>query len=307
MFQRSSEAGARGDLWANEKGLMSLWRATDSRTMDSIPRTHGSATSAGFGTLERQREWLANLVGVLLAAMCLTLLAVSGGGGFDALRLASRWPALIGLLGLVVIFILYNHHKQRQLAALERRLRDAAVREASLQARFTELAFLFDTSTQLQLRLDLSSMLELATQRLASCLEASQCSIMLRNDESGLLEVKAAGGVDAQLVAGAKTRPGEGIAGHVYASGEILLLTPEVMARRFPEHVKRGRSIASALCVPLRFRGSSIGVVSVARASGEPFGEEHARMLATFAEHCAATLVKTEHHREVLRQVHKAA
>jgi transcriptional regulator with GAF, ATPase, and Fis domain len=263
--------------------------------------------SAGFTKLERQRRWLTNLVGLLLTAMCLTLVTLSGGQGIEGLRLAARWPALVGLLGLVVIFILYTHHKHRQFAQLERRLRDAALREASLQARFTELAFLFDTSTQLQLRLDLSSMLELATQRLASCLEASQCSIMLRNEETGMLEVKAAGGVDAQLALGAKTKPGEGIAGHVYASGETLLLTPEVMAKRFPRHVKRGRTIASALCVPLRFRGTSIGVVSVARTQGEPFDEAHTRMLEAFAEHCAATLVKTEHHREVLKQVQKAA
>jgi transcriptional regulator with GAF, ATPase, and Fis domain len=263
--------------------------------------------TAGFHALDRRRTWLTYMVALLLTATCLTLVLVTGWQSADGLRWQARWPSLVGLFGLMVIFVLYTQYKHRELAALEMQLRDAAVREASMQARFTELSFLFDTSTQLQLRLDLSSMLELATQRLASCLDATQCSIMLPNEETGLLEVRAAGGVDAQLVAGARVKPGEGIAGLVFASGEALVLTPEVMAKRFPEHVKRGRTIASALCVPLRFRGTPIGVVSVARASGDPFGEIHARMLETFAEHCAATVVKTEHHQDVLEQMKRTA
>ena len=261
----------------------------------------------GYRFLDSQRRILSGLGGLLMTAICLTLVLVSWWQSPEGFNLKARWPSLVGLLGLVVVFVLYSQHKHRQLGELERKLRDAAVREASMQARFTELAFLFDTSTQLQLRLDLSSMLELATQRLSSCLEASQCSIMLHNPVSGMLEVRAAGGVDSVLVKGAQVEPGKGIAGHVFATGETLLLTPQVMAERFPDEIKHGRTIASALCVPLRFRGTSIGVVSVARTGGEPFGETHARMLETFGEHCAATVVKTEHHQEVLRQVKKAA
>ena len=268
--------------------------------------TEGAA-SRGYRFLDSQRRLWSGLAGLLMTAICVTLVLVSWWQSPEGFSFRTRWPSLVGLLGLVLVFVLYSQHKHRQLGELERRLRDAAVREASMQARFTELAFLFDTSTQLQLRLDLASMLELATQRLASCLEATQCSIMLHNPATGMLEVRAAGGVDSVLVSGARVEPGKGIAGHVFASGETLLLTPQVMAERFPDEIKHGRTIASALCVPLRFRGASIGVVSVARAGGEPFGETHARMLETFGEHCAATVVKTEHHQDVLRQVKKVA
>ena len=265
------------------------------------------AASRGYRFLDSQRRLLSGLGGLLMTAMGLTLVLLSWWQSPEGFNLKTRWPSLVGLLGLVLIFVLYSQHKHRQLGDLEKKLRDAAIREASMQARFTELAILFDTSTQLQLRLDLSSMLELATQRLISCLDATQCSIMLYNPAKGLLEVRAAGGVDAVLAKGARVEPGQGIAGHVFASGETLLLTPEVMAERFPDEIKHGRTIASALCVPMRFRGNSIGVVSVARTGGEPFGETHARMLQTFGEHCAATVVKTEHHQEVLLQMKKAA
>lgn len=260
-----------------------------------------------FEKVDQQRSRLALLGGIVMAAMCGALILVSWGGEGASLDLGRRWPTLVGLAGLVLLFVLYNHHRYRQLAILEQRLRDLAVREASLQARFGELSFLFDTSTQLQLRLDLQSMLDMAVQRLIPCLDAHQASIMLFDDTSGTLEVKAAAGVDAQLVIGGRVKPGEGIAGHAFSTGEALNLTPESMANRFSEHRKQGRKIAGGLCVPMRFRGTPIGVVSVSRSTGEAFSDLHLKMLASFAEHCAASVLKTHHHHEMLKQVRRVA
>ena len=260
-----------------------------------------------FEALQRQRGRLLWAAGFLLLLMCGTLVLIIGledGGRFD---LAKRWPTLSSLVGLVTIFVLYAQHKHQELAALETELRQLAVREATAQTRFTELSFLFDISTQLQLRLDLPSMLELAVQRLLPCLDGHQASIMLHDTESGMLEVKATAGGDSALVSGVKIPAGEGIAGHVFLTGETLILTPEIISRRFPEMVKPIRSIASGLCVPMRFRASSIGVIAVTRNEGEPFGPMHAKMLEAFAEHCAATIVKTHHHHEMLQHVRRAS
>jgi adenylate cyclase len=263
--------------------------------------------SKRFETLERQRGSLLWATGLLLLFMCATLVLiidVEDGGRLD---LVKRWPSLLSLVGLVLIFVLYVQHKHQQLAALETELRDLAVREATVQARFTELSFLFDISTQLQLRLDLPSMLDLAVQRLLPCLDGNQASIMLHDPQSGLLEVKATAGGDSGLIRGATIPAGEGIAGHVFLTGETLMLTPDVIAQRFPYEVKPTRNISSALCVPMRFRGSSIGVIAVTRNDGEPFGQTHAKMLSAFAEHCAATVVKTHHHHDMLEQIRRTA
>jgi transcriptional regulator with GAF, ATPase, and Fis domain len=261
-----------------------------------------------FESLDRQRGRLLTLVGSVLTLTCAALVVMSWeeeGLGFEGFE--HRWPTLVGLFGLVLIFVLYVQNKHRQMLIMERRMREMAVREARLSARFTELSFLFDISTQLQLRLDLQGMLDLAVQRLIPCLDAHQASIMLHDPATDCLEVKASAGIDSALVANAKIKPGEGISGHVFASGETLILTDDVMEKRFSGDVKRGRRIASGLCVPMRFRGTPIGVVSVSRTSGENFADLHARMLETFAEHCAATVVKTNHHHELLKQVKAAA
>lgn len=262
-----------------------------------------------FTAVDRQRNVMLWLGGITLTSMCAALVLVtwtSAGASID-FDFAQRWPTLVGLSGLVLIFVLYMQHKHQQLAAMEARMRELAVRGAALQARFGELSFLFDVSTQLQLRLDLPSMLDLAAQRLLSCLDATQSSIMLYNEDQGVLEVKAAAGVDQPLVKDARVAPGEGIAGYAYARGESLLLTPKLMKERFSAHEKRARSIVSGLSVPMRFRGDPIGVINVTRTSGDPFDESHVKMLETFAEHCAATVVKTHHHHEMLRHVKQAA
>lgn len=261
-----------------------------------------------FDQVERRRGRLLGLAGLVLMVMCATLLLVtwsSQGISFE-FSFEQRWPTLAGLAGLVVLFVLYGQSQHRELAALERRLRDLAVREAAMQARFAELSFLFDTSTQLQLRLDLAGMLELAVQRLVPCLDAHQASIMLFDESTGMLEVVATAGADASRAAGARAKPGEGIAGQVFNTGETLLLTPEVLRERFPNRFEKGREVGSAVCAPMRFRGGTIGVVCVSRTDGESFQRSHADMLARFAEHCAATVVKTHHHQQLLAQVRKA-
>lgn len=260
-----------------------------------------------FESLNRHRARLLGSEGILLVATCATLILIAWGEDGGRFNIERRWPTVTGLFGLVTLFALYAQHKHRQLASLETRLRDLAVREAGVKARFTELSFLFDITTQLQLRLDLNGMLELASQRLLPCLDAHQASIMLHDPDTGLLHVRAATGVDTVLIKNAASRPDEGIAGHVFSTGESLILTDELMRRRFPQEIKHGRRIASGLCVPMRFRGTPMGVVSVTRTTGEPFTELHAKMLEVFGEHAAATVVKTQHHQELLKQVRSAA
>src|SRR5262249_47237071 len=135
-----------------------------------------------------------------------------------------------------------------------------------------------------------------------------QASIVLHDKESGMLEVKARAGGDSALLPDAVAPMDEGIVGHVFTTGETLMLTAEMMADRFPDEAERATAtVASTLCVPMRFRDRSIGVILVTRKDGDPFGPMHAQMLTAFAEHCAATVVKTHHHHEMLAQMRKAA
>jgi len=85
-------------------------------------------------------------------------------------------------------------------------------------------------------------------------------------------------------------------------------LNPQEMRAKFAQEVKLGRQIISALSVPLRFQGTTLGVFNVCRVGeGEEFTTFHARLLQSFAEHCAAAIVKHQHYRRVFGSDRKAA
>jgi hypothetical protein len=148
--------------------------------------------SKPFETLQRQRGSLLGAAGLLLLFMSTTLvliIAFEDGGRLD---LAKHWPSLTGLLGMVLVFVLYVQHKHQQLAAIERQLHELAVREATSQARFHELSSLFETSTQLQLRLDLPSMLDSGGAAAAALLGRPSGHDRAPQEGTGLLEIATA-------------------------------------------------------------------------------------------------------------------
>jgi transcriptional regulator with GAF, ATPase, and Fis domain len=260
----------------------------------------------------RQRRWIWALGAILLLSLTATVVLLSwimgkGEGGW-LVTPESRWPMLLGLVGLVLIFVIYIFVKQRQLDAIEARVRQLMVREAALRAHISELSAIFDAATQLAEKLDLRGTLELAARRILPCLEADLSSIMLLNPQTGCLEVKAVAGAEARQVEGRATKPGEGIAGLVYSTGESLVLNPDQLRSGFAQEFHLGRKPVSGLCVPLRFQGNTLGVFNVCRLEGsEAFTAVHARMLETFAEHCAAAVVKTFHFRRQSQSPPQAA
>ena len=73
-----------------------------------------------FASVDRQRNTLLWLGGVILTATCAALVLVSwtSSGASLELDISHRWPTLVGLFGLVLIFVLYMQHKHQQLAAM---------------------------------------------------------------------------------------------------------------------------------------------------------------------------------------------
>jgi transcriptional regulator with GAF, ATPase, and Fis domain len=259
-----------------------------------------------FEQIRRQRALVLGLTIALVAGLCVMLVLTLSPNERPPLPFEQWRPAVFGLCGIAALFAAFAFVQHRRLTAQESRLRDLAVRDAAVQARFSELSFLFDASTQALLQLDTQAILDLAAQRLLPCLDAHHSSIMMFNEASGLLEVRASSGIDAERVAKATMRPGEGVAGLAFSGGEVLNLTAASMKQRFPDQPDYGRQIAAGLCVPMRHKGTPMGVVSVSRTSGEPFSELHARTLAAFAEHCAAAVTTTTLQSDLLGNLRKA-
>jgi signal transduction histidine kinase len=252
------------------------------------------------------RMWMLN--GLLLAAMAAAVvcLYVQQFWGFATPGLPApetRGVLATGLCGLVLIFSLYVLLRQRELAALRVQLFQSRLKQEVLRSRLSEISSLFDVATSVNLEQRVDAILDIMVRRVLPCLEADQSSVLLLDGDAGILRCRAVYGVDADFVRGAETKLGEGIAGMVAQTGEPIVVNPEDITARFPNSRKSGRNIASALCIPLLWKGRVLGVLNVNRIDrGLPFTRADAKIVAVFAEHAASALRKAEDFQELDRR-----
>ncbi len=110
---------------------------------------------------------------------------------------------------------------------------------------------------------NLQRLLERVVEAIRSALRVDIASLMLCND-AGQLEIRAAHGLPAEVVAEVRVAPGEGVAGHVLVSGEPVLIDDLASDGRFRLSEKAGRyRSGSLLSVPIRTQDRVIGVLNV--------------------------------------------
>ena len=250
---------------------------------------------------ERRRRWLWWLASVLLVGLALTvvILVTSRPGGSEAAPLprGSSGGVLAGMVGLVILFVLYGTWQHGQLLARESELRQIAAREDVLRERLDEVASLLEVTSALAEKLDLKAMLSLAAKRVLSCLEADHSAVYLFNPHDGRLDEVASCGARSRPANTASARPEEGVLGYVYGSREALAIESEEMRARLAAELGLTGTPHAAICAPIRFKQANLGVLCIARIDvPEPFAAVHARALQALAEHCGAAIVKDFHY-----------
>jgi signal transduction histidine kinase len=245
--------------------------------------------------LERRAWWLWGLTIALMLALTIALPAfflplmdaIESGGGW----LSDTYNALVGVAGLVLVFCLYVISKQQELNRVRDRLLAEERELADVRTRLSELTALFHVSATINLQLNLGGILEIIVRRVVSALKAQQASIMLHDQQSGVLETRASYGLESELARNARKRVGEGIAGWVAEHQQALLLGTQPPYAELSCHYKAERNITSALSLPLRVGDRCVGVLNVNRINHpEPFREHHREILRLFAEHVGAVI-----------------
>lgn len=230
----------------------------------------------------------------LTAAVTLLYVPLIRGEGDSPDWFRDAYHALVGLGGLVVVFVLFSALRHRELEMLRRELNREELETEDARTRLSELSALFQLSTTLNMHLSLDMVLEIIARRTVSTLRAQQASIMIYNPESGLLETRATYGLESEFARNAKKKLGEGIAGWVAQRGESVLLNPK-SGGELGQHFKNDRNITSALSMPLRVGERCVGVLNVNRINHtEAFQERHRDMLGLFAEHVGAVVERAE-------------
>ena len=172
---------------------------------------------------------------------------------------------------------------------LQFRVEESHRLEASLAGKFVSV---LSTISSAENRRDLYlSILETA----ADLLQASSGSLMLIDDNGKNLRIESVMGMSLQLARSMSARVGRGIAGKVAESGESLLVKDIEQDSRVRIPNRSRFKTKSFICIPLRVKGSVIGVLNLSdKRNGGIFSEADLDLLITVARHACVVLERTE-------------
>jgi len=155
------------------------------------------------------------------------------------------------------------------------------------QRRLKELSLLYEVAMAGTLALDLED----ALQRIAKALHRNppfeNLGILLLDEATGELKMKAAVGFDPQATERLGLRLGRGVTGWVAQTGQPALV-PDVS--RDPRYKRCTPGMRSELCVPIRIGDKVIGVINTESPRPNAFSEEDLKLLTTLAGQVATII-----------------
>ena len=135
---------------------------------------------------------------------------------------------------------------------------------------------------------------ELFDQILDSIVESADVEVasLMLVKEDGMLHIASAYGLAEEIVSAVQVAPGEGISGHVLATGEPVLVANIDRDNRFKSQEGAERyNNRSLLSVPIFVRDELVGVINVNnKKSGEPFDLEDQNLLMAIANQVALAM-----------------
>ncbi|MDP2754532.1 MAG: diguanylate cyclase [Nitrospirota bacterium] len=123
---------------------------------------------------------------------------------------------------------------------------------------------------------------------------AEKGSLMLLDEDTSYLTIKAAKGINKRLLGEIKIRVGEGIAGKVFREGVPLMVddierNEKVSLKKRPKY-----RTGSFISIPLKIGEETIGVLNISdKITGEVFSAEDLVLLRSFASYASIALERT--------------
>ncbi|HKJ27875.1 MAG TPA: GAF domain-containing protein, partial [Anaerolineales bacterium] len=155
-----------------------------------------------------------------------------------------------------------------------------------LQNRVKELEAIFNIGRMMTSQLDLDQVLTEVVDAAIKITSAEQGSILLIDDETGELYMRAARNFNEEFVRTFRLPVDDTYAGRVIQQG-----TPLFLNKGDPQKIKTSYLVYSLIYVPLIFHGRTIGVLGVDnRDSKKFFSEQHITALSTMADYAAIAI-----------------
>jgi diguanylate cyclase (GGDEF)-like protein len=138
--------------------------------------------------------------------------------------------------------------------------------------------------------LEVREVLRIIMQKVSALLQPGNWSLLLIDDKLGDLYFEIAVGEGAEKLKPMRLAMGEGIAGWVAREGQPILVEDVQRDRRFVARFDEatGRATHSVVAVPLRSKGTVLGVIELVNPAGtRPFTPDDLRTLSTLADYAA--------------------
>ncbi len=161
--------------------------------------------------------------------------------------------------------------------------------EQTVQERINELTTLFEVSKVLGSTFNIHEVLEFILKSSLHILHANTGSVMLLDEETKELRIRAAKGLSQEAVEKTRLKLGEGIAGWVAKMEKPLLISNISKDTRFKKF-KSKEELYSALCVPLKVEDKIIGVLNVGATYLHEFTKDDLRTLSILAGEAAVAI-----------------
>jgi diguanylate cyclase (GGDEF)-like protein len=175
-----------------------------------------------------------------------------------------------------------------------------------LSWKFSRIASVTEVSRELSNIDSYEALLRSVLERSAKLLMAEQGSLMLLDQETDALLVKAQMGGSGAAAARVRIPRGEGIAGRVAEKGEPFLVENVESDPRIGKKNRENYRTRSFISVPLMIGDRTIGVLNLAdKTTGEVFNRDDLNLIQSFATHAAVVLERstlsrqTEHLRKL--------
>ncbi len=264
--------------------------------------------------LQEESLWLVALLIIFLLAVSLFLITAAD---FTTKALPGFAAPVVSVLGsdittcfLLVMVLLTTAYIRERLAERwreNRRLIDELTRkERALKKKDAQLTTWGELSHALIANFDLPRLLDLIVSTAIEVTSADRASVMLLDETEAVLTIKAARGIDEEVVTSTRVKLGEGIAGRVALTGKPLLLRRGDKSPTLRMVRRREEEISSAISVPLCIEEHIVGTLNVNESNRvAEFGEDDVRSLTLFANQAALALEKAQLYRDSQRQLEK--
>jgi sigma-B regulation protein RsbU (phosphoserine phosphatase) len=140
--------------------------------------------------------------------------------------------------------------------------------------------------------LDLQQLLDLTVRRVVQVMPVKACAIRLLNQQSGELVVKAVYNLSEEYLSKGPVIVSQNRIDAAAFAGETVFIedAPNDPRIRYRENARR-EGIVSGLCVPMTYRGDTIGVMRVYTGQRYLFNESEAQLLRSIASQAAAAVI----------------